>query len=215
MKLRGIGGGAGGKIDLWWLEARRRCCMGTRAVVVVRKMVSEARVVRREDLGCWVNGVCRRRRREKGIWLMRVIRGYKSKKEYAALLQRHRAAVIIQKRIKTVLATNKMISNDASDTSTGARRGGIWICVLGFGGRRRGLVADLRLPQGGILLEEIVICPMEDDNRILRNGNSNGLNPSVSMMGRGKVRPEFCVKAPLVEATLQTRWSSRIRFKMT
>ncbi|CAJ1968526.1 unnamed protein product [Sphenostylis stenocarpa] len=81
----------------------------------------------------------------------------------------------------------------------------------------------------------------EDDNRILRNGNSNGLNPSVSMMGRGKVRPEavveaanlaankhpfevvyyprastpeFCVKAPLVEAALQTRWSSGIRFKM-
>ncbi|CAJ1975164.1 unnamed protein product [Sphenostylis stenocarpa] len=55
----------------------------------------------------------------------------------------------------------------------------------------------------------------EDDNKILRNGNSNGLNPSVSMMGRGKVRPEFCVKAPQVEAALQTRWSSGIRFKMT
>ncbi|TKY52928.1 Auxin response factor 18 [Spatholobus suberectus] len=81
----------------------------------------------------------------------------------------------------------------------------------------------------------------EDDNRILRNGNSNGLNPSVSMMGRGKVRPEavieaanlaankqpfevvyyprastpeFCVKASLVEATLQIRWCSGIRFKM-
>ena len=26
----------------------------------------------------------------------------------------------------------------------------------------------------------------EDDNRISRNGNSNGLNPSVSMMGKGK-----------------------------
>ncbi|XP_014492359.1 auxin response factor 22 [Vigna radiata var. radiata] len=94
-------------------------------------------------------------------------------------------------------------------------------------------------------------CPMpyggfspflrEDDNRILRNGNSNGLNPSVSMTGRGKVRPEavveaanlaankqpfevvyyprastpeFCVKAPLVEAALQIRWCSGIRFKM-
>ena len=94
-------------------------------------------------------------------------------------------------------------------------------------------------------------CPMpyagfspflrEDDNRILRNGNTNGLNPSVSMTGRGKVRPEavveaanlaankqpfevvyyprastpeFCVKAPLVEAALQIRWCSGIRFKM-
>lgn len=81
----------------------------------------------------------------------------------------------------------------------------------------------------------------EDDNRILRNGNSNGLNPSVSMMGKGKVRPEaiieaanlaankkpfevvyyprastpeFCVKASLVEAAMQTRWYSGIRFKM-
>ncbi|XP_020212235.1 auxin response factor 18 [Cajanus cajan] len=81
----------------------------------------------------------------------------------------------------------------------------------------------------------------EDDNRILRNGNSNGLNPSVSMIGRGKVRPEavieaanlaankqpfevvyyprastpeFCVKASLVEAALQIRWCSGIRFKM-
>ncbi|KAL9318164.1 hypothetical protein ACSQ67_014681 [Phaseolus vulgaris] len=94
-------------------------------------------------------------------------------------------------------------------------------------------------------------CPMayggfspflrEEDNRILRNGNINGLNPSVSMTGRGKVRPEavveaanlaankqpfevvyyprastpeFCVKAPLVEAALQIRWCSGIRFKM-
>ncbi|RZB85834.1 Auxin response factor 18 isoform H [Glycine soja] len=81
----------------------------------------------------------------------------------------------------------------------------------------------------------------EDDNRISRNGNSNGLNPSVSMMGKGKVRPEavseasnlaankkpfevvyyprastpeFCVKASLVEAALQIRWCSGIRFKM-
>ncbi|RDX71938.1 Auxin response factor 18, partial [Mucuna pruriens] len=90
-------------------------------------------------------------------------------------------------------------------------------------------------------------CPMpygsfspflrEDDNRILRNG----LNPSVGMMGRGKVRPEavveaanlaankqpfevvyyprastpeFCVKASLVETALQIRWCSGIRFKM-
>lgn len=37
-----------------------------------------------------------------------VIRGEKSRKGYAALLQRHRAAVIIQKRMKTVLARNRM-----------------------------------------------------------------------------------------------------------
>ncbi|XP_027363848.1 auxin response factor 18-like [Abrus precatorius] len=81
----------------------------------------------------------------------------------------------------------------------------------------------------------------EDESRILRNGNSNGMNPSVSMMGRGKVRPEavieaatlaankqpfevvyfprastpeFCVKAPLIETALQIRWCSGIRFKM-
>ena len=39
-----------------------------------------------------------------------VIRGEKSRKEYVALLQRHRAAVIIQKRMKTVLARNRMKS---------------------------------------------------------------------------------------------------------
>ncbi|KAJ1398449.1 PB1 domain [Sesbania bispinosa] len=81
----------------------------------------------------------------------------------------------------------------------------------------------------------------EDDNRMLRNSNSNGLNPSGGMMGRAKVRPEavieaatlaankqpfevvyyprastpeFCVKASLVEASLQIRWCSGIRFKM-
>ncbi|KAJ1387706.1 PB1 domain [Sesbania bispinosa] len=81
----------------------------------------------------------------------------------------------------------------------------------------------------------------EDDNRMLRNSNSNGLNTSGSMMGRAKVRPEavleaatlaankqpfevvyyprastpeFCVKASLVEASLQIRWCSGIRFKM-
>ncbi|KAK7279343.1 hypothetical protein RJT34_24392 [Clitoria ternatea] len=81
----------------------------------------------------------------------------------------------------------------------------------------------------------------EDDNRILRSGNGNGLNPSVNMIGKGKVRPEavveaatlasnkqpfevvyyprastpeFCVKASLVESALQIRWCSGIRFKM-
>ncbi|CAJ1977668.1 unnamed protein product [Sphenostylis stenocarpa] len=47
--------------------------------------------------------------------LQSFIRGDKSRKEYAALLQRHRAAVIIQKRMKTVLARNRMTSiNDAA-----------------------------------------------------------------------------------------------------
>ncbi|MED6188303.1 hypothetical protein PIB30_084675 [Stylosanthes scabra] len=81
----------------------------------------------------------------------------------------------------------------------------------------------------------------EDDIRLLRNGNGNGLDPGARMMGKGKVRPEavieaatlaanrqpfevvyyprastpeFCVKASLVEAAMQIRWCSGIRFKM-
>ncbi|XP_057744133.1 auxin response factor 18-like [Arachis stenosperma] len=77
----------------------------------------------------------------------------------------------------------------------------------------------------------------EDDMRLLRNG----LDTGTRMMGKGKVRPEavieaatlaankqsfevvyyprastpeFCVKASLVEAALQIRWCSGIRFKM-
>lgn len=37
-----------------------------------------------------------------------VIRGEKTRKEYAALLQRHKAAVIIQKQIKAVFVRNKV-----------------------------------------------------------------------------------------------------------
>ncbi|XP_061374237.1 auxin response factor 18-like [Gastrolobium bilobum] len=81
----------------------------------------------------------------------------------------------------------------------------------------------------------------EDDDRIMRNGNGNGLNPCANMMGKAKVRPEavieaanlaankqpfevvyyprastpeFCVKDSLVEAALQIRWCAGIRFKM-
>ncbi|KAF7818618.1 auxin response factor 18-like [Senna tora] len=82
----------------------------------------------------------------------------------------------------------------------------------------------------------------EDDSKLLRNGNSNGLmSSSGNLMGRGKVRPEavveaatlaakgqpfevvyyprastpeFCVKASLLKAALQIRWCSGMRFKM-
>ncbi|KAJ7976954.1 Auxin response factor [Quillaja saponaria] len=81
----------------------------------------------------------------------------------------------------------------------------------------------------------------EDENKLLRNGNSNGLSSNGSMIGKGKVRaeavieaaslaangkpfdvvyyprastPEFCVKASLVKAALQIRWCSGMRFKM-
>ncbi|KAG5077339.1 hypothetical protein JHK82_056034 [Glycine max] len=54
---------------------------------------------------------CYRKELWRGITtLQSFIRGEKSRKEYAALLQRHRAAVIIQKRMKTVLARNRMKS---------------------------------------------------------------------------------------------------------
>lgn len=55
---------------------------------------------------------------EKCNWrrsLHAVIRGEKSRKEYASLLHRHKAAVIIQKRMKTVFARNRMKSiNEAA-----------------------------------------------------------------------------------------------------
>ncbi|XP_004497510.1 auxin response factor 18 [Cicer arietinum] len=84
----------------------------------------------------------------------------------------------------------------------------------------------------------------QNENKMMRNinnNNSNGLNSSANMTGRTKVRPEsvleavtlaankqpfevvyyprastpeFCVKAPLVEAAMQIRWCSGIRFKM-
>ena len=44
-----------------------------------------------------------------------VIRGDQTRKAYAAVLQRHRAAVIIQKRMKAVFARNRMRTiNDAA-----------------------------------------------------------------------------------------------------
>ncbi|KAJ1400149.1 P-loop containing nucleoside triphosphate hydrolase [Sesbania bispinosa] len=60
----------------------------------------------------------RRHRRElwRGITtLQSYIRGEKNRKEYAAVLQRHRAAVIIQKWMKTVFARNRLKNiNDAA-----------------------------------------------------------------------------------------------------
>ena len=44
-----------------------------------------------------------------------VVRGEKTRKEYATLLQRDRAAVIIQKQMKAVLARKRMKNtNDAA-----------------------------------------------------------------------------------------------------
>ncbi|GMN39149.1 hypothetical protein TIFTF001_008374 [Ficus carica] len=81
----------------------------------------------------------------------------------------------------------------------------------------------------------------EDENKLLRNGNGNGVSLNGGLMGKGKVRPEsvieaatlasngqpfevvyyprastpeFCVKASLVKAALQIRWCSGMRFKM-
>lgn len=81
----------------------------------------------------------------------------------------------------------------------------------------------------------------EDENKLLRNGNGNGISLNGGLMGKGKVRPEsvieaatlasngqpfevvyyprastpeFCVKASLVKAALQIRWCSGMRFKM-
>lgn len=82
----------------------------------------------------------------------------------------------------------------------------------------------------------------QNENQMGRNiNNNNGLNSGANMTGREKVRPEavlqavtlaanrqpfeviyyprastpeFCVKAPLVEAAMQIRWCSGIRFKM-
>ncbi|OMO72500.1 AUX/IAA protein [Corchorus capsularis] len=81
----------------------------------------------------------------------------------------------------------------------------------------------------------------EDENKLMRNGSSNGLNSNSNMMGKRKVRPEqvieaatlaangqqfevvyyprastpeFCVKASLMKAALQIRWCSGMRFKM-
>lgn len=81
----------------------------------------------------------------------------------------------------------------------------------------------------------------EDDNAILRNGNSSSSSSGSSFMSKGKVKvesvveagtraasgqffevvyyprastPEFCVKASLVKAALQIRWCSGMRFKM-
>jgi hypothetical protein len=84
----------------------------------------------------------------------------------------------------------------------------------------------------------------QNENQMMRNindNNRNGLNSSANITGRAKVRPEavleavtlaankqpfevvyyprastpeFCVKAPLVEAAMQIRWCSGIRFKM-
>ncbi|XP_020211927.1 myosin-1 [Cajanus cajan] len=52
---------------------------------------------------------CYRKELWRGITtLQSFIRGEKSRKGYVALLQRHKAAVIIQKRMKTVLARNRM-----------------------------------------------------------------------------------------------------------
>ncbi|KAE9590000.1 putative transcription factor ARF family [Lupinus albus] len=97
------------------------------------------------------------------------------------------------------------------------------------------------VPYGGIaayLRGGDVNCLLRNDN------NSNGLNlnpPSSRMIGKGKVKPEtvieavtlaankqpfevvyyprastpeYCVKAPLIEAALHNRWSSGMRFKM-
>ncbi|KAL5140293.1 Myosin-1 [Glycine soja] len=59
---------------------------------------------------------CYRKELWRGITtLQSFIRGEKSRKEYAASLQRHRAAVIIQKRMKTVFSRNRMKNiNDAA-----------------------------------------------------------------------------------------------------
>ncbi|XP_027362944.1 myosin-1 [Abrus precatorius] len=59
---------------------------------------------------------CYRKKLWRGITtLQSFIRGENSRKGYAALLQRHRAAVIIQKRIKSVFARNRMKAiNDAA-----------------------------------------------------------------------------------------------------
>ncbi|XP_062117244.1 auxin response factor 18-like [Humulus lupulus] len=81
----------------------------------------------------------------------------------------------------------------------------------------------------------------DEENKMLRNGNGNGTNSNGSLMGKGKVRPEsvieaatlasngqpfevvyyprastpeFCVKASLVRAALQIRWTPGMRFKM-
>lgn len=81
----------------------------------------------------------------------------------------------------------------------------------------------------------------QNENQMVRNINNNGLNPGVNLTGRAKVKPEavveavrlvadrqpfevvyyprgstpeFCVKAQLVEAGMQIRWCSGLRFKM-
>nr|KYP70878.1 Auxin response factor 18 [Cajanus cajan] len=81
----------------------------------------------------------------------------------------------------------------------------------------------------------------EEDNQLMRNGNSNGNGLSLSPGAKGKVRPEavieaatlaanlqdfevvyyprastpeFCVKASLVRAAFQIRWCPGMRFKM-
>ncbi|KAE8661042.1 dihydrofolate reductase-like isoform X1 [Hibiscus syriacus] len=81
----------------------------------------------------------------------------------------------------------------------------------------------------------------EDENKLMRNGSSNGLSLNSNLMGKTKIRPEqvieaatmaakgqqfevvyyprsstpeFCVKASLVKAALQIRWCSGMRFKM-
>ncbi|KAE8692485.1 Auxin response factor 10 [Hibiscus syriacus] len=81
----------------------------------------------------------------------------------------------------------------------------------------------------------------EDENKLMRNGSSNGLSSNSNLMGKTKVRPEhvieaatmaakgqqfevvyyprastpeFCVKASLVKTALQIRWCSGMRFKM-
>lgn len=52
-----------------------------------------------------------------------VIRGHKTRKEYSALLKRHRAAVTIQKHVKAVFARNRMKS--ISDAATVIQAGKI------------------------------------------------------------------------------------------
>jgi len=57
-----------------------------------------------------------------------VIRGNKTRKEYSALLKRHRAAVTIQKRVKAVFARNRM--KTISDAATVIQAGKILYMIF-------------------------------------------------------------------------------------
>ncbi|KAL9324771.1 hypothetical protein ACSQ67_005416 [Phaseolus vulgaris] len=112
----------------------------------------------------------------------KIIRGNKTRKEYSALVKRHRAAVIIQKRVKAVFARNRMKTiSDAATVIQAVIRG--WLvrrCSGNIGFLKSGdmkmkdsdevvvkasFLAEL---QRRVLKAEAALREKEDENDIIR-----------------------------------------------